>query len=265
MTEIRVQDVYNALNEKYPYGLQEGYDNSGVMADCGGAIHKIVVSLDITNRVVEYAESVGAQLIVSHHPIIFRPIKCIAYHAPLRRLMMAGISALSAHTNFDIADGGVNDALAARLGLQNIRPVFKVSETRINVVLQTNFIGRMGNTPHEMTPSAFAGHTARCLLGRSSIEYVDGGQPIHSVAVGGGACGEFVFECVQNGIDAFVTGEAKHHELVFAKDNGITMIAAGHYATENVALEALAETLRQAFEGIDVLVTRVDNPLSYTE
>ena len=85
------------------------------------------------------------------------------------------------------------------------------------------------------------------------------------VAVGGGACGEFIFECAENGIDAFLTGECKHHELIYAKDNGITMIAAGHYATENVALEALAETLQKGFCDVEVTVTRVDDPVSCTE
>ena len=114
-----VREVYDLLDEKYPYCIQEDYDNSGIMADFGKDIDCIVVSLDITNSVVEYAKEQGAQLIVSHHPVIFRPIRCITFRSPLQRLAAAGISAISAHTNFDIADGGVNDALASRLGLQN--------------------------------------------------------------------------------------------------------------------------------------------------
>ena len=116
---ISVKDVYMLLDEKYPYCIQEDYDNSGIMADCGKSIDKIVISLDITNSVVDFAVSQGAQLIVSHHPIIFHPVRSISYNSPLQNLLSSGISAISAHTNFDIADGGVNDALANKLGLKN--------------------------------------------------------------------------------------------------------------------------------------------------
>ena len=263
MTNVKA--VYELLNEKYPYCIQEDYDNSGIMADCGREIDKIVVSLDITNAVVDFASSIGAQLIVSHHPIIFQPIRSIHYNTPLRRLMAAGISAVSAHTNFDIAAGGVNDSLASKLGLQNIKPVFCVSEKPVRGVMQKNYIGRAGDLPREMTSREFAAYASQILRGRTSVDYVDGGRPVRRVAVGGGACGEFIFECAENGIDAFLTGECKHHELIYAKDNGITMIAAGHYATENVALEALAETLQKGFCDVEVTVTRVDDPVSCTE
>ena len=116
-----------------------------------------------------------------------------------------------------------------------------------------------------MTPAGFAAYVGSRLRHRTSMEYVDGGRPINRVAVGGGACGEFVFECLENHIDAFVTGECKHHEMIYAKDNGITLIAAGHYATENIALEALAATLQKGFPDVQVTVTRIDDPVSFTE
>ncbi len=259
-----IQEIYDLLNEKYPYCIQEDYDNSGIMVDFGREIDRIAVALDITNAVVEYAVSQDAQLIVSHHPIIFRPIRSIVFHSPLQTLTAAGISAISAHTNFDIADGGVNDALASRLGLQNVTPVFKVSEKPVKGEMRKNYIGRAGNLPKEMTPAEFAAYVGSRLCGRTAMEYVDGGKPIKRVAVGGGSCGEFIFECAATGIDAYVTGECKHHELLYAKDNGITMMAAGHYATENVALESLAQTLQTAFPDVQVTITRVDNPISFT-
>ena len=260
-----VQDVYNILNQKYPYSIQEDYDNSGVMADFGRGIDRIIVSLDITNAVVQLAVTEGAQLIVSHHPTIFRPIRSITYNTPLQRLVSAGISAISAHTNFDLADGGVNDALAETLELQDVTPVFRTSEKPVNGVMRQNYIGRAGHLPAAMSPAAFAAYVGQRLRGRNAMEYVDGGAPVRRVAVGGGACGEYVFACRAQGIDAFVTGECKHHELIYAKDNGITVVAAGHYATESVALEALAGTLRSALPDVNVKVTRVDDPISFTE
>lgn len=262
---ISVKDVYMLLDEKYPYCIQEDYDNSGIMADCGKSIEKIVISLDITNSVVDFAVSQGAQLIVSHHPIIFHPVRSISYNSPLQNLLSSGISAISAHTNFDIADGGVNDALANKLGLKNIEPVFLVSEKNVKGVIRKNYIGRAGNLPDSMLPAEFAAYVTDKLRGRTSAEFVDGGRPVRRVAVGGGACGEFIFECNENRIDAFVTGECKHHELLYAKENGITLIAAGHYATENVALEALASTLQNGFPDVEVIITRIDDPVSFTE
>lgn len=259
-----VKEIYKYLDEKFPYCMQEDYDNSGIMVDCGRNITKAVVSLDITNSVVDYAAAIGAELIVSHHPVIFRPIKSLSFDSPVYKLIANEISAISAHTNFDIAEGGVNDELASKLDLHDIKPVFKVSECNMNGISHENYIGRMGTIDKQQIPYEFAAFVADRLGHRICIEYVDGGKPVNTVAVGGGACGEFVFQCKKYGIDAFVTGEAKHHEMVYAAENEITLIAAGHYATENVALEKLARTLCDGFEDLSIEVSRLDNPISYS-
>ncbi len=255
-----VNEIYKYLDEKFPYCTQEEYDNSGIMVDCGRNVNKIVVSLDITNSIVDYAASIGAELIVSHHPVIFRPIKSISHESPVYRLIANEISAISAHTNYDIANGGVNDRLASKLDLHDASPVFKVSECNLNGTLKENYIGRMGMLSKKQMPSDFAAFVGE-RLGKKCVEYVDGGKPINVVAVGGGACGEFIFQCKKNGIDAFVTGEAKHHEMIYAAENGITLIVAGHYATENVALENLASTIMEKFADVSAEVSRLDNPV----
>lgn len=260
-----VREIYDYLDKKYPYRFQESYDNSGIMVDCGRKVNRMVVSLDITNAVVNYAASIQAELILSHHPVIFHPIKRIESGTPVFNLISNGISAISAHTNFDIAYGGVNDSLASKLDLQNIVPVFKVSEYVENGISYENHIGRAGELSSEMQPSCFADYVGERLLGRHGIEYVDGGRPVKRIAVGGGSCGEYIFECARYGIDAFVTGEAKHHEMIYAAENGITLIAAGHYATEHIALNTLAAALRDGFSELFVEVTEIDNPLKYTD
>lgn len=258
-----VKEIYKYLDKKFPYCMQEDYDNSGIMVDCGRDISKVVISLDVTNSVVDYAASVGAELILSHHPVIFRPIKSISHDSPVYRLIANEISAISAHTNYDIADGGVNDELASKLDLHDVRPVFKVSQCNIEDVMCENYIGRMGNLSRDQRPDEFAELVIKSL-GIPQAEYTDGGKNIRTVAVGGGACGEFVFECKRYGIDAFVTGEAKHHEMVYAAENGITMVIGGHYATESIALAKLADTLKAGFENLSVEVVKIDNPVSYT-
>ena len=205
-TGTRVQDIYQLFDSKYPYDMQEHYDNSGIMVDSGRDIDRILVCLDITNDIVEEARACDAQLIVSHHPLIFNPVKSIRFNSPLQNLVASGISAVSVHTNLDIGDGGVNDNLASKLGLQDIRPVFMVSKKPVKGILKENYIGRMGDLKREMNPAEFASFVGQQLLGRTAMEYVDGGKPIRRVAVGGGSCGEFIFECEENQIDAYVTG-----------------------------------------------------------
>lgn len=261
---ITVKAVYEYLDSRYPYRLQESYDNSGIMVDCGREVTKAVVSLDVTRDVIRYAASAGAELIVSHHPVIFRPLRQLTHEMPVFALVAHGISAISAHTNYDIAPGGVNDLLATKLDLQNIRPIFSVSEQVQDGLVQKNYIGRVGELSEPLSPGEFADYVMEKLRGRRGVEYVDGGKSIQTVAVGGGACGEFVFECPKNGIDAFVTGEAKHHELLYAAQNGITLIPAGHYATEAVALSGLASALREGFPTLSVEVTTLDDPLQFT-
>ncbi len=257
-----LKDIYEYIDSKYPYCIQESFDNSGIIVDCGRDIKKVVVSLDITTSVVKYASSVGAELILTHHPVIFNAIKSIEYKSAVYELISNEISGMCAHTNFDIAQGGVNDQLAQRLGLRDISEVFYISSGEIGGKERRNYIGRAGTTERELTPREFAAFAAE-RLGIPNIQYADGGKPINRVAVGGGACGEYIFECEANGIDAFVSGEAKHHELIYAVEHGITLVVGGHYATESVALPKLAQTVKEGFPELEVDVIYIDNPVSY--
>ncbi|HBL40471.1 MAG TPA: Nif3-like dinuclear metal center hexameric protein, partial [Ruminococcaceae bacterium] len=217
-----VQDIYDFLNSIAPFDTQESWDNSGFSV--GSSSQEVTVAalaLDITPQTVRMAQQAGAQLLISHHPVIFHPVKSVKKNDPVFELVASSISAVCAHTNLDAAQGGVNDVLAQLLGLENIRVLPIESSERLL---------RCGTLPEEMTAEAF-GEQVQKVLG-SPTAVADGGKPIRTVAVCGGAGGDFIGE-VAGLADAYVTGEIAHHEFLQASQRGLTAVAAGHFETEN--------------------------------
>ena len=150
------------------------------------------------------------------------------------------IAVISLHTNLDSAPGGVNDVLAERLGLQNIR-TFDGSEYGI---------GRIGDVP-EQELEAFA-QFVKERLGAGGVRYADGGKPVNRVAVGGGSCMDFLPQALEAGCDTFVTGDVKYHQFQKAAALGVNLIDAGHFPTEDPVCEVLCGALAAKFPGIAV-------------
>ena len=239
-----VMDVYRFLDGKAPFSTQLSFDNAGFLVGRGDKeVHTILVALDITETVVEEAAQAGAELIVSHHPVIFLPAKHITDQDPTGRRLLAllehNIAAICAHTNLDIAPGGVNDALARALGLEQIGP------------FSEDGIGRTGVISGAPGAEAFAAQVKE-RLGANGVRFVDGGRPVRKVAVGGGACGDMGHIAVACGCDTFVTSDVKYHEFQEAEAMGLNLIDAGHYPTENVVCPVLAEWLQSGFPNVRV-------------
>ena len=231
-------EIEAALYELAPRALAAEWDNVGLLAGrADREVRKILVSLDITEAVAEEAERMGADLIVSHHPLIFHPAKSVTDRDPAGRLLLrligAGLSAVCMHTNLDAAGGGVNDALAAALGLENAAPV------------SDGGIERVG------APPAFLDRV-RAALSLSGMRYADGGRPIRKVAVGGGACGDFLWEAAALGCDAFVTADLKYNHFLDAQALGLTVIDAGHFPTEDVVCPVLVKYLGERFPRLTI-------------
>ncbi len=235
------------LNKIAPYELAESWDNCGLLIDCGGETDKILFALDLTNAVVAEAAALGCGVIVTHHPAIFQGVKALADGDPVLAAARAGVSVLSVHTCFDAAAGGVNDVLCEKLGV-DAPELFAI-------------IGRGGNI--KRTDALTLAVNVKNVLRCSVVRYVDGGKPIERVAVIGGSAGEFIGEASWQGYDAFVTGELKHHEAIYAKQLGLTVIAAGHFETENPAMDALRAAVESALDGAAdcLLSTACANPL----
>lgn len=231
---MKLLDLMNEMECIAPKDLAESWDNVGLLyGDPETDIHTAVVTLDITKDAIGFAKSVGAEVIISHHPLLFSPVKAVRAPSTLYALCQSGIAAFAAHTNLDAATGGVNDALAAAIGLTDVHESF-------------DGIGRVGILPQTMTPQAFAAMVGETL--HTAVQWREGIGDVRTVALVGGAGGDYVGE---TDADAFLTGELKHHEWLDVPD-ALTVVAAGHFATENVVVEPLAQRLRTAFPQLRV-------------
>lgn len=241
-----VNDVLQVLETLAPRELKMDWDNVGLL--CGSrrqGVSKILVALDPFEGVCAEAERIGAQLLVTHHPLIFSAPKSVTDETSVGRSIMrlcrSGISAVNAHTNLDCADGGVNDILAATLGLQNVR------------VIGNEHLLRAGEVP----PMPLGDFLARVKesLACEGLRYVDGGKSVHLVAVGGGACASDMAQAVAAGCDTFVTSDIRYNQFWDAHDVGLNLIDAGHFCTENPIVPVLVEKLRAAFPDVRVEIS----------
>ena len=224
---ITTKKLNEIVNKIAPYELAEDWDNCGLLVDCDEPADSILFALDATLPVLQEAKRRGCGIVVTHHPAIFSGVKALAAGDPVLEAAKMKISLLAAHTCFDAAQGGVNDCLCEKLGIEN--PELFAP------------IGRMGTL--RCADAASLAALVREKLECGPVRYVDGGRPIERVAVIGGAAGEFVAQAKWMGLDAFITGELKHHEALYARQMGMTVVVAGHYETEKPAVEALCRAV----------------------
>lgn len=255
-----VAEIYEALARMAPPELAESWDNVGLLVDCGGAVERALVCLDITPEVVEEAVARQCGLIVSHHPVIFSPLKRLGPQDVPLQLIRAGISAISMHTNLDAAEGGVNDVLAGLFGMRDPVPFAggcgRVGEIDPCTVPQLAALCREKLGPYCVPP---VGDTPAV-----QVKYADTGREVKRLAIISGGGGSLFEEALAQGADCLLTGEASHHAACDAKRLGLSLVAAGHYATEFPAVEAVAARLRQALPGLEVLPSRENrDPFTY--
>ncbi len=252
---ITVGDILTYIDTLAPKSMKMDWDNVGLL--CGSrstTVTKILVALDPFEGVCEEAKDFGAQLIVTHHPLIFQAPKAITDETSVGRsilkLCASGISAINAHTNLDCAPGGVNDVLAQRLGLENIT-VINPGGTDEN----GNEWGllRCGEVT-ERSLTAFL-ECVKNKLGIPCLRYVDGDKPVRKVAVGGGSCAGSMLDALRAGCDTFVTADIRYNQFWDAYDLGMNLIDAGHFHTENPVVPVLAEKLAAAFPEIEVKIS----------
>ena len=229
-----VREIAGYLEERVPSSLKLDFDNVGLL--CGfpeREVSRVLVVLDITQQAIEEALSLHAELIVSHHPVIFTPLHRVCTDTPDAKRVIAilqgNLSAICLHTNLDALEGGVNTALANAVGGEELE--------------YTPDIGCFCRLPEAMPLSEFL----------ARVEYL---------ALCGGAGGDILYEAAQRGCDTVLTGEIKHHQWIDGAELGLNLLEGGHFATENVVMPSLAEMLRQGFPEIDVCLSRLQGPLS---
>ncbi len=243
----KVSELFDVLNELAPVEGKLGDDNVGLLVGSWeDEVERVLVALDITSEVIEEGKRLGADLIVSHHPMFFglrNVTDSDTTGARALKLARSGMSAICMHTNLDVAPGGVNDALSEVLGIED-------TET-----FGPEACGRVGFVP-EQSLFDFMAHVKEAL-GAGGLRYVDAGRSVHRVAVLGGAGGGDMTDAFSAGADTYVTADVKHHQFIDAQELGMNLIDAGHFSTENVVVPVLAELLEDAFPGLEVTISRV--------
>ena len=234
---MTVREYYRCLCEKIPSGLSLEWDNDGLMCcpEPDREVRRVLVALDITEEVVDAAIRGGFDLIVSHHPLVFRGVKSLTDRdgtgRKLLRLVKSGISAMSFHTRLDAVAGGVNDVLAELLGLSDVTP------------FGDEGIGRIG-TVEKTDPETFA-RGVKTALSAPEVKLSVGRESVLRVAVLGGSGKEDVFAAMAAGADTYVTGELAYHQLVDAPEMGINLIEAGHFYTEYPVTKRIVQLLTE--------------------
>ncbi len=233
---MRLTEIYNIIEENYPKRLAMDWDNPGILAGSPESeIGTALVTLDITPEVVAEAVEAGAELIISHHPLVFGGVNNF-YEDNFKNKMYAdiirnNISVISAHTNMDCAENGINQRLAELLGLSDIE-----------VLEEETGLGRIGNTA-EITVGEF-GEKLKNLLHTPFLKLAgDKNRKITRIAIGSGSCGESYPEAIAKGAGLFVTADVKYHIALDATAAGLAVIDAGHYPTEIIVMDMFEEIL----------------------
>lgn len=249
-----VADILHFIESLAPVSMKESWDNVGL--NCGHRdrpVTKVLVALDPFDNVCQEAKDWGAELLVTHHALIWNPGFLTDSDSQGRNtlfLIENGIAHINAHTNLDCAPGGVNDVLANTLGLENIKVI---NPSGTDGQGREWGLLRCGEV-EEQDLSAFLA-TVKEALRCDGLRYVDGGKPVRKVAVGGGSCSGGMHEVAAAGCDTFVTADVKYTGFWDAKDLGLNLIDAGHFYTENPVVTVLAEKISAAFPEIAVKIS----------
>ena len=249
----KVIDFYNFIDSIAPFATQESWDNSGFLVGDGEKeVTKVLVALDATEDVLNEAAEKGAELIITHHPVIFGALK--EFHPKNIAFLAAekGIAIISAHTCLDIADGGVNDCLADALGLKD---VIKIDDGE--------GLMRMGELENELSCEEFIEYVAE-KISVGGIKYTPTDKMIRKVAVCGGSGGDLYPYAINAGADAFVTANLKHNQWIEIRRDGFCVLDAGHFCTENTVVDPLVEKLSVNFDDAVIIASEVsEDPAKY--
>ncbi len=237
-----VKDIYDFIDTFAPFNMQEEWDNSGLLVgDENKTVNKIIFALDITTDVINQAIRCNADLIITHHPIIFKPISNVLNDCLIYKLIQNNISIICAHTNYDKAVGGVNDILCDTIGLKSYE---KLDGTCLNI----------GNLDIPYSSRDFANMLKEKL--NCDIRFNSYDTFISKIAVCSGSASDYLALAKGLDCDALVTGDASHHAFLDADEMNMNLYACGHFETENIAIEPLLDKIQKRFNTECVLATQ---------
>lgn len=257
-----ISEIVEFLEQYAPPELAEDWDNVGLLVGRAETpVNSILTCLTLTPDVAEEAVERGVQLIVTHHPVLFRGTQRVTDGTSEGRLLLKliehKVAVYSPHTSFDSAAQGINQSLSESFGLNSVMPIRPGEGT------PDAGSGRWGILSENIALHEFL-KMASMAVGADYLEYSgDPGAVVSTVAVACGSGAGFLDDAVRLGCDTFVTGEARFHSALAARDQGIALVLLGHYASERPAVESLARVLNEAFRGLNVFASLVErNPLS---
>ena len=244
---MTVKDVYSFIDQLAPFRLQEDYDNSGLcVGSMDRSVTRILTALDCTIDVAREAADKGCELIVTHHPVIFRGIKKLDLDSVVGVLAAKGISVICAHTSFDTAV--LNDILCEKLGLTPKGCIVGEGLEGMGCICESE-----GFSPQELAEhikAALGNEVVRYNRLNSTAEE----RPLKRIAVCSGSGGSFLGDVISKGCDAFITGDVKHDVFIDAFNAGVTVYDAGHFHTENIFAKYMSSRLKEAFPEADTNV-----------
>ena len=251
---MNIQEIYRIIDSFAPFSLQESYDKSGLLAgDPQKEVHRVLLTLDITTPVVNEAMARGAELILSHHPVIWDPIKALMPSHPVWHLAQSGIGAVCAHTNIDIAEGGLNDFVGDMMK----EPLHLTGPYQpLAVLSQGRALGRVCTLAEPMDAPALADRL-RSVFHCGSLRY-DSPAPaeqIQKIAWCTGSGCDLIPEAIAAGADALISGDAKHSVWAEAKNRGFTLFDCGHFETEVPVVRLFQQILRESAPQVETLIS----------
>ena len=259
---MKIKEIIDALERFAPLPLQDGFDNAGLQTGLTGAeATGALLCLDVTEDVVDEAITLGMNLVVAHHPLLFHGLKSLTGRDYVERCLMKAVKndivVYAAHTNLDNAPGGVNFKMAEKMGLTDVRFLDPRTDG------QEGGSGVIGVLPEAETETGFLRGIKKTFEAQCVKHNRLRGREIRTVALCGGAGSFLIPQAVRQGADAFVTGEIKYHEF-FGHDEGILLAALGHYESEQYTKEIFETFIREQFPVLDVRQARVNtNPIKY--
>lgn len=258
---VKTDELIQVIDTYAPRELEQDWDNSGWQINLGKRnVNKILVALEITDSVIDEALANDVDFVLTHHPLIFGTLSVVDNNVAtgkyIVRLIESGKSVYSTHTSFDAAFGGINDDLAERIGLNKVR---KLHTHKPNGE-QEDVMGRLGEYESEKTLEEVCQIVKEALtIERKLLVVGDPDTKIKRVAVCGGAGADAISGLVNRHCDLFVTGDVKHHEAQMAREGGLSLINAGHYATEKFFSENMGDKLRsQLGDKVEIIESNID-------
>ncbi|MDP3387674.1 MAG: Nif3-like dinuclear metal center hexameric protein [Eubacteriales bacterium] len=256
---MKLYDLIDYLNQMFPFELSEDWDNSGKqIADDRKTIKKIAVGIDLTDKLLEKAIEADADLIITHHPFIFSPLKSVdmsSYKGDMiKKMIVNDISSIALHTNYDLSIHGMSHILGSKMGLVNQRYLAKGENS------QESGFGSVGELIEEIELKAFIDR----FKNEFKLEYVtlyneNATQQIKRIAFCGGAGADFLPDAIKTKADIYITGDITHHDVQAAYEGGIILMDPTHYGLEKFFIEHVSDLITDRFKGVELICYRIND------